>query len=92
MDQQGCSCPTSSEPAAVSVLSNECEPALTTSPNRRAKIVSPEGKPLPPGSVGELWSRSPSNAIECEWSEYLYSLSDRLVDSRSHSFFNRPRQ
>ncbi|KAK4053025.1 hypothetical protein OIV83_001759 [Microbotryomycetes sp. JL201] len=33
-------------------------------PSIEAKIVSPEGKPLPPGSVGELWSRSPSNALE----------------------------
>ncbi|KAM0792414.1 hypothetical protein ACM66B_005092 [Microbotryomycetes sp. NB124-2] len=33
-------------------------------PSIEAKIVSPEGKALPPGEVGELWSRSPSNAIE----------------------------
>ena len=32
----------------------------------RAKIVSPEGKALPPGEVGELWSRGPSNALGCE--------------------------
>ncbi|BGP46123.1 hypothetical protein JCM10450v2_001963 [Rhodotorula kratochvilovae] len=32
-------------------------------PNIEAKIVSPEGKALPPGEVGELWSRGPSNAL-----------------------------
>ncbi|BGP28225.1 hypothetical protein JCM10295v2_007212 [Rhodotorula toruloides] len=32
-------------------------------PNIEAKIVSPEGKALPPGEAGELWSRSPSNAL-----------------------------
>lgn len=35
-------------------------------PNIEAKIVSPEGKALPPGEVGELWSRGPSNALGCE--------------------------
>lgn len=29
----------------------------------RAKIVSPEGKLLPPGEVGELLTQSPSNAL-----------------------------
>ncbi|BGP36047.1 hypothetical protein JCM10296v2_007899 [Rhodotorula toruloides] len=32
-------------------------------PNIEAKIVSPEGKALPPGEVGELWSRGPSNML-----------------------------
>ncbi|CEQ39892.1 SPOSA6832_01457, partial [Sporobolomyces salmonicolor] len=32
-------------------------------PNIEAKIVSPEGKPLPPGEIGELWSRGPANAL-----------------------------
>ncbi|ORY58666.1 hypothetical protein BCR35DRAFT_355360 [Leucosporidium creatinivorum] len=32
-------------------------------PSVEGKIVSPEGKLLPPGEIGELWSRSPSNAL-----------------------------
>ncbi|GAA5931267.1 uncharacterized protein JCM15063_001422 [Sporobolomyces koalae] len=32
-------------------------------PNIEAKIVSPEGKLLGPNEIGELWSRSPSNAL-----------------------------
>ncbi|KAI5477830.1 phospholipase A-2-activating protein [Pseudohyphozyma bogoriensis] len=32
-------------------------------PNIEAKVVSPDGKLLPPGEIGELLSRSPSNAI-----------------------------
>ncbi|GAA6060532.1 hypothetical protein JCM10212_006896 [Sporobolomyces blumeae] len=32
-------------------------------PNIEAKIVSPEGKCLGPGEIGELWARSPSNAL-----------------------------
>ncbi|BGO96306.1 hypothetical protein NBRC10512_000360 [Rhodotorula toruloides] len=32
-------------------------------PNIEAKIVSPEGKALPPGEIGELWSRGPSNML-----------------------------
>lgn len=31
----------------------------------RGKIVSPEGKLLGPGEVGELWTKSPSNALGC---------------------------
>lgn len=34
-------------------------------PNIEAKIVSPEGKALPPGEIGELWSRGPSNMLGC---------------------------
>ncbi|GAA6026983.1 hypothetical protein JCM8097_006015 [Rhodosporidiobolus ruineniae] len=32
-------------------------------PNLTVKVVSPEGKLLPPNEIGELWSRSPSNAL-----------------------------
>ncbi|KAM0755140.1 phenylacetyl-CoA ligase [Meredithblackwellia eburnea MCA 4105] len=32
-------------------------------PNIDAKVVSPDGKFLPPGEIGELLSRSPSNAL-----------------------------
>ncbi|KAK4058762.1 hypothetical protein OIO90_000207 [Microbotryomycetes sp. JL221] len=38
-------------------------------PSIEAKIVSSEGKMLPPGEVGELWSRSPSNALEYLFNE-----------------------
>jgi hypothetical protein len=31
-------------------------------PSVRVRIVSPEGKMLPPGEVGEIWFHSPSNA------------------------------
>lgn len=34
-------------------------------PNIEAKIVSPEGKALPPGEIGELWSRGPANTLGC---------------------------
>jgi 4-coumarate--CoA ligase len=35
-------------------------------PNVEAKIIAPDGRALGPGEVGELISRSPSNAIGCE--------------------------
>lgn len=37
-------------------------------PNIEAKIVNPEGKLMPPGEIGELLSRSPSNALGCAYS------------------------
>lgn len=52
-----------------------------------AKIVSPEGKLLGPGEVGELWTRSPSNALGCEWISILHFLVT-LNRRESH----RPRQ
>lgn len=33
-------------------------------PNVDAKVVTPEGMNVGPGEVGELWTRSPSNALE----------------------------
>lgn len=32
-------------------------------PNVQAKVVSPDGRSLGPGEIGELYSRSPSNTL-----------------------------
>ncbi|GAA6016496.1 hypothetical protein JCM10207_002817 [Rhodosporidiobolus poonsookiae] len=57
--------PGSSAGALVCNIDMALEVSLTIPepPPYRAKIVSPDGKLLPPGEVGELWSRSPSNAL-----------------------------
>jgi 4-coumarate--CoA ligase len=43
-------------------------------PSVEGKIVSPEGKLLPPGEIGELWTRSPSNALGCTTYPFQSSL------------------
>ncbi|KDE02795.1 hypothetical protein MVLG_06687 [Microbotryum lychnidis-dioicae p1A1 Lamole] len=66
-------------------------------PSIAVKIVSPEGKNLPPGGVGELWSRSPSNAIgylanekatKETWDEegFLHTGDECYIDDSGHMF------
>ncbi|SGZ24629.1 BQ5605_C023g09735 [Microbotryum silenes-dioicae] len=66
-------------------------------PSIEVKIVSPEGKNLPPGGVGELWSRSPSNAIgylanekatKETWDEegFLHTGDECYIDDSGHMF------
>lgn len=56
--------------------------------DRSAKIVSPEGKLLGPGGIGELWTRSPSNALGCKCS----IRPSLIIDRTPEQTFGRSRQ
>lgn len=61
-------------------------------PNIRAKIMSPDGKALGPGEVGELWSWSPSNALGCGCSLDALVLSSCTVIKTSATRKRRPKR